>query len=339
MSPLDELDVIRALDGPVGGPDPAIASRVRARALARIAELDPSFVTGELTGHTEAARPRAPVIDLKVAGPASAATSDRCKPRSKAPLAAVAALMALLLVGVIATIRGSTAQHVQSRLPERSVEDLVRLAGSHPDRPIGPGELLFRRTIVGRPEYEGDIEVRDAWILPLDAGYEHSQLVESPAVVPPVPADPVGRLSTNRGPFVGYSYEQVRAMPVTAAALEDHLREVHSEMSGSDGAALALADVAALTVAPPGVRAAAVEVILQHGRASGESTDPLGRRGLLFLGGDTDAVAEQRGWAVLIDPITGLPLAVAVGAPASPAFSWDQAMTWIAFGPQEIRSA
>ncbi|WP_208028726.1 hypothetical protein [Rhabdothermincola sediminis] len=337
---MDELDVMEWFEAPVGTPDQETAERVRARALARIAELDPPSRPIRRRDPTTMSRSQPPVIDLTLDRPedqpaAGALDSRRRSPR---PVVAVAgALAVLMVVAVLAIGHRERSQDVQSRLPDRSTADLVRLAGSHPDRPIGEGETLFRRMILGRPDSPGEIEVRDAWILPWGQSFDEVRWVSSVDAEPPVSAEVPGQAMKNVGPFAGYSYEQVRAMPTTVGALEDHVWRTHADRAGSDDAALALAEVASAPITPPAVRAAAVESIVRHGRLVGESTDPLGRRGLLFLGGDPASPAGPRGWAVLIDPISGLPLTVAIRVPTLPEFSWDQ-VGWMAYALQEVRS-
>lgn len=337
---MDELDVMEWFEAPVGTPDHDTAERVRARALARIAELDPQSRPIQRLDPVAITRSQSPVIDLTLDRPdEQPAAGDRgSHRRSPRPVVAVAGALAFLLaVAVVAIGHRERSQEVQSRLPDRSTADLVRLAGSHPDRTIGEGETLFRRMILGRPDSPDEIEVRDAWILPWGESFDEARWVSSLDAEPPVPADAPGHATKNLGPFAGYSYEQVRAMPTTVRELEDYVSRTHADPAGSDDAVMALAEVASAPITPPMVRAAAVDSILRHGRLVGESTDPLGRRGLLFLGGDPESSAGPRGWAVLVDPVSGAPLTVAIRVPTLPGFSWDR-VGWMAYALQEVRS-
>ncbi|MEJ5255943.1 MAG: hypothetical protein WHS89_11375 [Acidimicrobiales bacterium] len=348
---MDELDAIRALHEAISAPDMATVSRVRARALALIDELEASAAVGEPRGSVRdpsavgamsapvTARPADSTIDLTLTEPVGMSGSGLRPPRSKAPLAAVA-LVALILVTVVAAFSADPSQELQSGLPERSAQELVRLAGLHPDRPLGPGELLYTRVLAANADDGGAVEVRDVWITPDGESYDYYRMIDSPqAPLPPVPVDPVGPLLPNRGAFAGLSYDEVRTMPTTPTAIEEHLERFHRLAPGTENAALVVANLAALTVAPPDVRAAAVEILLRWGQPVGEATDPLGRPGLLLLGGDPDAVPVPRGWAVVIDQTTGLPLAVAIRVPGPADFAWQRTVGWLAFGPQEVRSA
>jgi hypothetical protein len=337
---MDELDVLEWFEAPVGTPDRDTAERVRARALARIAELDPQLRPTRRLDPVAMSRSQPPVIDLTLDRPdEQPAAGDRgSRRRSPRLVVAVGGALALLLaVAAVAIGHRERTQEVRSRLPDRSTADLVRLAGSHPDHTIGEGETLFRRMILGRPDSPGEIEVRDAWILPWGESFDEVRWVSSLDAEPPVPAETPGQAMKNVGPFAGYSYEQVRALPVTVRELEDYVSRTHADPPGSDDAVMALAEVASAPITPPAVRAAAVDSILRHGRLAGESTDPLGRRGLLFLGGDPESAEGPRGWAVLVDPVSGVPLTVAIRVPTLPEFSWDQ-VGWMAYALQEVRS-